>query len=147
MPTKTTTGDARTRRFDDLRALLESRRAELSQEVHGRIRDARHEGIGDREVVDAAESSELEIQEDIGFALIQMKAEMLQKIETALRRLENGDYGECFECGADIAEARLRALPFAVRCRDCEAIREATDARARAVASGALSALFGDSRR
>ncbi|MBY0493356.1 MAG: TraR/DksA C4-type zinc finger protein [Cyanobacteria bacterium] len=27
---------------------------------------------------------------------------------------------DCFECGEEIAEARLRALPFAVRCKDCE---------------------------
>ena len=71
-------------------------------------------------MLDEGESSEIDIQDDIGFALIQMKAETLNKIDTALRRLREGTYGDCFECGGQIAEARLRALPFAVRCKDCE---------------------------
>jgi DnaK suppressor protein len=56
---------------------------------------------------------------------------MLTQIDTALRRLDEGLYGNCFECGDGIAEARLRALPFAVRCRDCEQSREAADKRER----------------
>ena len=132
------------RRLDGLRAILESRRAELSQDVQGRIRDVRSDGTGDRNVLDGPESSEIDIQDDIGFALIQMKAETLKKIDTALRRIEEGDYGECFECGGEIAQARLRALPFAVRCRDCEAIHETTDHRERLIASRGSSALFAD---
>lgn len=141
----TTTTVARARRLEDFRAILESRRAELSQDVEVRIRDVRSEGIGDRDVLDAAESSEIDIQDDIGFALIQLKAETLNKINTALRRIDEGDYGDCFECGGEIAEARLRALPFAVRCRDCEAIHETTDRRERLTASRSSSALFVDS--
>jgi DnaK suppressor protein len=53
--------------------------------------------------------------------------EMLKQIDAALRRLEEGSYGDCFECGAEIAQARLRALPFAVRCRECEQSREADE--------------------
>ena len=99
----------------------------------------------ERDVVDDAESSEVDIQDAIGFALLHMKAETLKKIETALRRIAEGDYGDCFECGGEITEARLRALPFAVRCRGCEAVREATDLRERSIASRGSSALFVDS--
>ena len=63
------------------------------------------------DVLDAGESSEADIQEDIEFALIQMKAETLNKINEALARLVAGTYGRCFECGEEISEARLRALP------------------------------------
>ena len=73
-------------------------------------------------MLDEGESSEVDIQEDIEFALIQMKAETLNKIDAALRRLNEDTYGVCFECGAEIAEQRLRALPFAVRCKDCEEV-------------------------
>ena len=141
---RNSTAVTKARRLDGLRAILESRRAELSQEVQGRIRDARSDGTGDRNVPDGAESSEFDIQDDIEFALIQMKAETLKKIDIALRRIEEGDYGECFECGGEIAQARLRALPFAVRCRDCEAIHETTDRRERLMASRGSSALFVD---
>ena len=113
-------------RYDELKGILEERRREIMSEVQGRMRDVRAEGAGSavQGVLDAAESSELDIQDEIEFALIQMKAETLNKIDEALRRLEEGTYGYCFECGDEISEKRLRALPFAVRCKDCEEARE-----------------------
>lgn len=125
---------ARTNRYTELRQMLEDRRRELMNDVQGRMRDVRSEGIKDREVLDQGESSEVDIQEDIEFALIQMKSETLNKINEALRRLEDGTYGNCFECGDEIAEARLRALPFAVRCKDCEEARETAEQRERMMA-------------
>jgi DnaK suppressor protein len=120
-------------RYADLKKILEGRQAEILSEVQGRIRGVRAEGSQNKlnEVFDAGESSDTDIQEDIEFALIQMKAETLTKINEALTRLEDGLYGNCFECGEEIAEARLRALPFAVRCKDCEAARELAAERER----------------
>ena len=111
--------------------------------MQDKIRDVRTEGANSptHGVLDAAETSEADIQDDIEFALIQMKAETLHKIEEALRRLEEGTFGYCFECGEEISERRLRALPFAVRCKDCEEAREsraaarAHDAQRRGAAS------------
>ena len=79
-------------RYDELKGILEERRREIVNEVQGRMRDVRAEGTGDpgQGVLDAAESSELDIQDEIEFALIQMKAETLNKIDEALRRLEEG---------------------------------------------------------
>jgi DnaK suppressor protein len=89
-------------------------------------------GIGEGQgVLDAAESSEADIQDDIEFALIQMKSETLNRIEEALARLDEGTFGNCFECGDEISERRLRALPFAVRCKDCEEARELAERRER----------------
>jgi RNA polymerase-binding transcription factor len=124
---------APTRRYEDLKQILEDRRREILSEVKGKIRDVRTEGSSSKlnEVFDAGESSEADIQEDIEFALIQMKAETLNKINEALTRLEEGAYGNCFECGEEISEARLRALPFAVRCKDCEEAREVAAERER----------------
>jgi hypothetical protein len=53
--------------------MLENRRRELMSAVQGKIRDVRAEGK-EREVLDQGESSEVDIQEDIEFALIQMKS-------------------------------------------------------------------------
>ena len=140
--TRTTTKGSR---YDELKRMLEDRRRELMSEVQGKIRDARAEGGKEREVLDQGESSEVDIQEDIEFALIQMKAETLNKIDAALRRLEEGTYGDCFECGDEISEARLRALPFAVRCKDCEEARETAEQRERIMAQRrGSSALFFD---
>ncbi len=115
-------------------------------EVQGKIRDVRTEGTTQKlnEVFDAGESSEADIQEDIEFALIQMKAETLQKINEALARLEEGLYGNCYECGEEISEPRLRALPFAVRCKDCEEAREVAAQRERLMSQRRPSSLFYD---
>jgi RNA polymerase-binding transcription factor len=146
--TQKAAGERMTRaRYTELKQMLDGRRRELQQEVQGRMRDVRTEGTwGNKtnEVFDAVESSEADIQEDIEFALIQMKAETLNKINDALSRLEDGDYGYCFECGEEIAEKRLRALPFAVRCKDCEEAREVAEQRERQLAQrrGAASLFF-----
>jgi len=134
-------------RYAELRRILEERRREIMSEVHTKIRDVRTEAANSpaHGVLDAAETSESDIQDDIEFALIQMKAETLNKIEEALRRLEEGTCGYCFECGEEITEKRLRALPFAVRCKDCEEARELAQQRERMIAQrrGAAS-LFVD---
>ena len=135
-------------RYSELKQMLLDRRREIQAEVQGKMRDVRSEGTWGgklNEVLDAVESSEADIQDDIEFALIQMKSETLNKINDALTRLEQGDYGNCFDCGEEIAEKRLRALPFAVRCKDCEEAREVAEQRERQlVARRGASSLFFD---
>ena len=134
-------------RYTELKRMLEDRQRELQAEVQGKMRDVRAEGTWGgklNEVLDAVESSEADIQEDIEFALIQMKSETLNKINDALVRLEQGQYGNCFECGEEISEKRLRALPFAVRCKECEEAREVAEQRERQLAArrGSASLFF-----
>jgi DnaK suppressor protein len=125
-------------RYTELKRMLEDRRREIQAEVQGKMRGVREEGTWGgklNEVLDAVESAEADIQEDLEFALVQMKSETLNKINDALLRLEQGTYGNCFECGEEIAEKRLRALPFAVRCKDCEEAREVAEQRERQLAA------------
>jgi len=146
--TRTATEATPRSRYTELKRMLEDRRREIQAEVQGKMRDVRSEGTWGgkmNEVFDAVESSEADIQDDIEFALIQMKSETLNKINDALVRLEQGDYGNCFDCGEEIAEKRLRALPFAVRCKDCEEAREVAEQRERQMAARrGTSSLFLD---
>lgn len=109
--------------------MLEERRRELTENVQGRMRGAMAEEPRDRAVRDEGESSEADIREDIELALLQMQSETLRKVNDALGRLEEGTYGRCVDCDEDITEARLRALSFAVRCKDCEEARESAERR------------------
>ena len=113
-------------RYDELKRILEDRRLEIIGEMRHKMRDVRteHATIPQQGVRDEAESSEADIQDDIEFALLQMKAETLKKIGDAVARLDEGGFGYCYECGEEIAGRRLRALPFAVRCKNCEESRE-----------------------
>ena len=145
--TATVTATVSQTRYNELKQMLEGRRRELQAQVQGKMRDVRASGEVNKltEVFDAGESSENDIQEDIELALIQMKAETLNKVNDALKRLEQGSYGNCFECGDEIAEKRLRALPFAVPCKDCEEAKELAEQRERHQASRrGTSSLFMD---
>lgn len=135
-------------RYSELKQMLDDRRRELQAEVQGKMRGVREEnswGGKLNDVLDAVESAEVDIQEDLEFALVQMKSETLNKVNDALSRLEQGNYGNCFDCGEEIGERRLRALPFAVRCKDCEEARETAEQRERQLtARRGTSALFLD---
>lgn len=135
-------------RYSELKQMLDERRREIHAEVQGKMRGVREEGTWGgklNEVLDAVESAEADIQEDIEFALVQMKSETLNKISDALVRLEQGEYGYCYDCGEEIAEKRLRALPFAVRCKECEEARENAEQRQRQLtARRGTSSLFLD---
>ena len=127
-------------RIRDLRQILLDRRRQIEGDVRTRIRDGRTERV--EEVLDEAASSDAALQNGIDFALIQLKAETLARIDAALARLDAGQYGDCFDCGDEIADKRLRALPFAVRCTACEEKREQQTQARRLAESQAHLSLF-----
>lgn len=49
---------------------------------------------------------------------------LLRKIDKALQRLANGDYGYCEACGIEIGTKRLEARPTAALCIDCKQLEE-----------------------
>ena len=55
---------------------------------------------------------------------------LLAKIDTALRKIDEGEFGACVTCGEDIGVKRLRARPVAELCIDCKAEQEKMERRA-----------------
>ncbi len=55
---------------------------------------------------------------------------LLAKIDTALQKMDDGEFGECVSCGEDIGVKRLRARPVAELCIDCKAEQEKLERRA-----------------
>lgn len=49
---------------------------------------------------------------------------VLLEIEDALKRIEDGTYGDCLECDEPITLRRLKALPYAQNCINCQQKRE-----------------------
>jgi len=115
-------------RYDVLRRLLEDRRSEIQEKLRS-IRQSLPATLA--EVKDAEEQSVNDFVQDMDFALMEMKSETLAKIDEAIQHLEAGTYGTCGECKAEIAEARLKALPFATLCRDCQEREEIRDSEER----------------
>ncbi len=54
---------------------------------------------------------------------------LIQKIEGALERIQEGEYGECTSCGEDIGLKRLEARPVATLCIDCKSQQEKLEGR------------------
>ncbi len=76
--------------------------------------------------IDAIEASDgPQDFEEIAVDFIEMQKEqsllvneqaLLTEVKDALKRIENGSYGQCVDCGQIIPEKRLEALPWAARC-------------------------------
>ncbi len=131
-------------RHDQLKRALAARRRSITGSVKDRLSMVRAEHAGGQRgaVLDEGETSDVNVQQDIDLALVQLKIEMLDRIDETIARLDAGAYGRCAECGDEISAARLRALPFAARCLECQGAREAAAQQERASQRRVLP--FGD---
>jgi len=126
MMRKVTVGDRK--RYEVLSSMLRDREAEIKNKLRLLREILPTESA---QVKDAEEQSMEDFVLGMDFALMEMESETLKKIDEALRRLEEGTYGDCAECGQRIVEARLKALPFANTCRECQEHREELEESAR----------------
>lgn len=60
------------------------------------------------------------VRREIGFATRELLIERVYRLQAALERLRDGEYGTCVECGEPIAAARIRALPEVQTCVRCQ---------------------------
>ena len=101
--------------------LLEMRRQTL-REMSDDLKQGR-EGAKD-EGMDTYDLASEERDREISFILTDRGRDKLQAIQEALARIDDGSYGVCDNCEAEIAEGRLEALPFTRLCVNCQAERE-----------------------
>ncbi len=116
---------SRAHQHDRRHKLLERMLQERGIEVQSRLRALREalpEEIGG--VKDADDQSLADFIQGMELALLELNADTASRIQESLRRLEAGTYGRCCDCDEPIATARLKALPFAERCRDCQEVAE-----------------------
>lgn len=103
-----------------LTRLLERYAVELSARKEG-LRSLYEETA---DVVEGTESSLVREALGLGAAMAAISSRTVQRLETSLKRLRAGTYGRCSDCDRSIGAARLRALPFADACRDCQERRD-----------------------
>lgn len=112
--------------LERLRNQLLARRAELvssTQRARQGIREIDDQETG-QEMEEGAQSSATSfvLQE-----LSESQQQEVARIDEALQRMEAGVYGICVDCEATISEARLRAVPFAIRDAGCQSRAEADE--------------------
>ncbi len=101
-----------------MRQILLKRRDALRKALAGDLSlltELSSETSGD--VVDFALDS---VQDEISSQLAEVESRELARIEYALERMREGQFGACEACGANIPMARLNALPYATLCIDCQ---------------------------
>lgn len=99
------------------KAILEEKRDAISNSTGKKTHWENMENTRHGDFVDQA-SDDNEVH--VNIRLLQTDAKLLRAIEAALSRIEDGSYGVCTECGEDISEVRLKAVPWTSVCISCK---------------------------
>jgi RNA polymerase-binding protein DksA len=93
----------------------------LHEDNSGSIEDETEEETYDNHLADSATAT---LNREIDYTLEENAEHVLQAINEALVRIDEGTFGTCRRCGKPIAEERLEAIPYANRCIDCKRLEE-----------------------
>jgi DnaK suppressor protein len=120
-------------REEGLRLVLLAKKQEVWKDVKERLftRMGReyHEETDD--TLDDGDKAMVDLAAETGLSLIDMGTDVLEKIDRALAKLDEGSYGICEDCGEEINENRLKVVPFAIYCIECKSKREQMESIAR----------------
>lgn len=106
---------------------LHEREQQLLQELAAvqQEQDENHEAKGDFPPEPDANQSRDSSDREVRYAEKLRDQQELADVRAALQRMDDGSFGECVDCGKDIALARLQAFLSAKRCIDCQTLLEA----------------------
>ena len=111
----------------DLRVRLEEERDQLDAQLATIVEDSfavsQSELSGDVGIDDeSADAGTATFEREKDLSIENNVRDLLQKIESALRRMDEGSYGNCDICGKPIEKARVKALPYVDLCiKDAQA--------------------------
>lgn len=119
----------RKRELAEFRRLLEVERDRLTEELEAieehlpEVEPVSMDASGgyDEDLADVASDT---FEREKGFAIENSVQELLEQVEEALGRIDDGSYGTCELCSQPIHPDRLRALPYARLCINCKAREE-----------------------
>ena len=115
---------------DHLQDLLDQREAVLHSHLQQENADKDAFVQVASEVPDAGDSSFATLTMDLGNAAAGRDLHELRAIEAARKRMEEQEYGDCVQCGAEIPYERLAVQPTAARCAPCQDNYERTHGEA-----------------
>lgn len=118
--------EARERRQEVLHKMLVGKRQEIIKEIEESLGQSLTEDQQRRleSARDVGDQALMDLERELGISLMEMRNRRRQSIDEALTRLHEGTYGICAECGIEISEKRLQAVPFAKLCVECQSRAE-----------------------
>jgi len=105
----------RPRRMNYLKGRLLERYRDLLRRM-----DVQGSGAGAGETADPFDAAAQALEQEVEFRVAEMRTRQALQIEGALKKMDQGTYGRCEDCGKRIPQARLRAMPFATLCVACQ---------------------------
>lgn len=114
-----------------LKTVLQERLAALAEEVRQDLlkSDADRAAMLEDRVRDLEDESVADLIVDLDNADTDRDLAEMREVEAALRRMSQGTYGRCMQCGGPIPHERLEANPAASRCQPCQRMHELTYAQ------------------
>ena len=73
---------------------------------------------------DKEEIGSVASDQELTLTLLGSDEDILDQIEAAIKRIEEGSYGRCEACGEQIPKTRLDAIPYAAQCVQCASQQE-----------------------
>jgi len=113
---------------ESLRAILEEQLRELLSQSREAVTTLTEVRETDADPLDVAVT---ESNRDFVLRMADRERKLLSKIQHALERMQNGEYGVCESCGAPITYGRLMARPVATLCIDCKTEAEQIEPKKR----------------
>jgi DnaK suppressor protein len=115
-------------KLEFFRKLLMERLQALLSEAGATIGDL----TDDKEhLADDIDLASMESNRDFQLRIRDRERTLIHKIQGALQRIDEGEYGICAACGSEISEKRLLARPVATHCIDCKTEAEQLERRSR----------------
>ncbi len=110
--------------LDEYRMLLLQRRMFLTGNMGNLENGVGGNGAGRDSMGDAADLGAGSLEMDFALSVLESEGNALQMIDEAITRVDSGSYGICDNCEKPIIKARLKAIPWADRCIDCQRAEE-----------------------
>ena len=101
-----------------IKEMLLKKREDLVLEISRRSKASTESSVQD--IGDILDSVSEERTRELDLILTDREKRKLAQIDDALDRIEENTYGLCEECGVKIPKARLKVLPFAIFCVECQ---------------------------
>lgn len=111
--------------IDGYQRILEREEAELVQALRER------DGITLEKSADQMDEIQFASERDLEIRNVDRESALLREVRAALRRIRDGSFGNCIECDWAIDPKRLAAVPWALRCIECQEAAD-SDGRQRA---------------
>jgi DnaK suppressor protein len=99
---------------------FEKKLLEMKKSIEKILADKKEFDLVENEIGDQIDEAGQSLDKEVIFEQSDNERKILNEINAALRKLKNGTYGKCEQCGIEIENKRLKAVPYSRYCIKCQ---------------------------